>query len=787
MITRNGDFFLLSTKNTSYCFHILKTGQLEHIYYGSKITADSGAGPLAEKRIAEPGNVVLYSGDDPVLTLEDACLEYSSYGKGDMREPFIELENNDGTRTCDFIFEKAEISKGSPSFRTLPSSYDESGRTDHLAVTLKDRNFGHTLELHYFVYEDCDVITRSSRFVCGQTGVKLLRLMSNQTDFDNCGYVFTQFTGEWAREMQKNSLPVSSGKLINSSCAGTSSNRANPFVMLSRAETSEDWGPCYAFNLVYSGNHYECAEKSGFGRTRFVSGINPAGFTFILAPGEDFEAPEAIMTFSAAGFNGMSVNMHSFIRRHIVRGEWKNKERPVLLNSWEAAYFNINEAKLMKLAKAGKEAGMELFVMDDGWFGRRSDDHHSLGDWIPDPKKLPHGLDGLCRKINKLGMGFGIWVEPEMVNTDSSLYRAHPDWTLEIPGKPHSEGRKQRVLDLVNPDVQNFIIDTMSGVFSSADIAYVKWDMNRLFSDCSSQYLSPEKKGETAHRYMIGLYHCLDLLMKKFPHILFEGCASGGCRFDPGMLCYFPQIWASDDTDAVCRASIQTGYSYGYPQSVYTAHVSVCPNHQTLRVTPLETRFNVACFAVTGYECNLCDMSKEDLAAVKAQVALYKEWRSVFQFGQFYRGRTGETDEWTAVSPDTRKAAGFIMHTLAEPNLQREKYYAKGLDPDTVYSFYNRILKYNIKLFGDLINAASPVHIKQGSAVHELMAKFVKLDGETENWKISGSAVMNCGVNLTPSYAGTGYTPKMRFFEDFASRLYFMEAEEKAEKMKEKV
>ena len=352
--------------------------------------------------------------------------------------------------------------------------------------------------------------------------------------------------------------------------------------------------------------------------------------------------------------------MHTFVRECIVRGEWKKKLRPVLLNSWEASYFDIDEEKLLKLAKAGKDVGIELFVMDDGWFGKRNSDNCSLGDWKVNKDKLPNGLKGICDKINALGLDFGIWVEPEMVNVDSELYRNHPEWVMEIPGKPHSEGRNQRVLDLANPKVVDYLIETMSDVLSSANISYVKWDMNRIFSDYYSKFLPKERQGEVSHRYVLGLYKMMSELPQRFPHILFEGCAAGGNRFDLGILSYFPQIWASDNTDALYRVNAQTGYSYGYPMSTVTAHVSSCPNHQTLRSTPLKTRFNVAAFGVCGYECNLCELSDDELKEIKEQIAIYKEWRDVLQFGDFYRGKDDNIHEWTCVSSDKKKAVGML-------------------------------------------------------------------------------------------------------------------------------
>lgn len=795
MITERDGVFALETETTSYLFRIMETGHPEHLYYGRKIHfRDVEA--LREKYAFGVGNTVWYDDEHKNLTLENVCLEMSSYGKGDIREPFVEVVHADGSFTSDFLYDSFEIGEEKPEYRTLPGSYSEDGRVEHLCVRFKDADFCLVLELHYYVYPECDVIARSSRLLneSGET-VTVKRLMSLQLDFHTPDYVFTSFNGGWAREMKRTDVSLRAGKHVNASYAGTSSSRANPFVMLSGEHTTEDEGECYGLNLIYSGNHCEIGEVNTFGKTRVLTGINPQSFSWELRTGEDFEAPEAVMTFSHKGFNGMSSNMHRFVREHIVRGEWKKRVRPVLLNSWEAAYFDIDERRLLNLAKAGKEAGIELFVMDDGWFGERKDDSRALGDWTVNEKKLPGGLKGLCDKVKALGLNFGIWVEPEMVNVQSRLYETHPEWAVDIPGKKHSEGRSQRLLDLCNPRVQDFIIEEMTRVFSSADISYVKWDMNRIFSDVYSKYLAGANQGEVLHRYVCGLYRCMGELTKRFPHILFEGCCAGGNRFDLGILCFFPQIWASDNTDALCRAEIQNGYSYGYPLSTVSAHVSSCPNHQTLRTTPIETRFHVAAFGVCGYECNFCDMKKEELAAVKEQIALYKQWREVLQFGDFYRGRgfagdggrgyhsaiavgAGNVMEWTCVAPDRQRAVGMLLQKLVIPNNPYAYYRAKGLKEEACYRFYNRSLKYNMKDFGDLVNTVSPVHIRQDSLAHNLLAKFVKMDGETEDCMVYGDELMYHGVKLKQAFTATGYSNEVRFYQDFGSRLYFMEAQE---------
>ena len=778
MIRRLGNVFVLETPNTSYVMGILPTGHVEHMYYGERIKIDSEeeATALREKHIITPGNTVYYNDENKNLTLENVCLEMSSGGRGDVREPFIEVTHADGSYTSDFLYEDSEIKHGKTPFETLPGSYEENDLVDELVITLRDKNYGLALEMHYFVFLNQDIISRSAKLInTSEETITVDRMMSTQIDFASADWVLSTFHGAWAREMKRFDISVNAGKVVNESYCGCSSNRANPFIMLSKADTGEDHGVCYGFNLIYSGNHYEAVEVSAFGKTRVVCGINPRSFQFVVEPGESFEAPEAVMTYSKKGFNGMSQNMHAFVRECIVRGTWKKKVRPVLLNSWEAAYFEINESKLLKLAKAGKEAGVELFVMDDGWFGTRDDDTQSLGDWYANTKKLPNGVAGLAKKVNDLGLDFGIWVEPEMVNVNSDLYRAHPEWVMEIPGKPHSESRNQRILDFSNPEVVDYMTKQMEDVFSSGNIAYVKWDMNRIFSDYYSQALPANRQKEVAHRYMMGLYKMLESLNKSFPHILFEGCASGGNRFDLGMLCYFPQIWASDDTDAIYRVKGQTGYSYGYPMSTVSAHVSDCPNHQTLRNTPMATRFQVAAFGVLGYECNLCEMKKEDVKDIKEQIALYKQWREVLQFGTFYRQKQGNTYQWTCVSQDQTKAVGMMLQVLFDANTHYDEYVPQGLLEDAKYRFFNRELTFDIKEFGGLINQVSPIHIKQDSILHNTISKFIRMPGEKEDCIAYGKLLMEGGVKLKQGFGATGYAEDIRFWQDFASRMYFME------------
>ena len=771
--------FVLETPGLSYAFRILPTGQPEQLCCCARLPLETLAEVLAlsEPRAFAPGNSVVYDKAHPELSLEDVCLEFSAPGKGDSREPMLVLVQPDGSRSCDFVYQSHSIDEAQPPQDPLPGSYGENGGAEHLCVRYRDRNGGLTLETHYWLWADCDCLCRRNVLVnSGEGEVQLERFLSMQLDLPERELSVSGFFGAWAREMERHCIPLSAGKLVLESRAGASSSRCNPFFLVHDPAATECAGDCWGFHLLYSGSHFAAVERSPFGKTRVVSGIQPEGFRWLLAPGERFESPEAVLCHSPAGFTGLSRKLHFFVREHVVRGRWKRQTRPILLNSWEACYFDISERGLLALAKAGRDIGVELFVVDDGWFSGRSDDSRALGDWTPDRQKLPEGLAGLCRRINALGLQCGIWVEPEMVNCDSDLYRAHPDWALSIPGQHHAEGRNQRLLDLCNPAVQDHLIDTLTELFSSAPISYVKWDYNRNFSDAFSPHLVARQQGEVAHRYILGLYRVLGELTRRFPDLLFEGCASGGNRFDPGILCFFPQIWASDNTDALARARIQEGYSYGYPQSCVAAHVSACPNHQTLRSTPPDSRFAVAAFGLLGYELDLRDLSPAQRRELRAQVETYRRWREVLQFGDFYRVRSGNDHQWCCVAPDRSRAVGLFLRELARANRPNDRYFARGLDPARRYRFRNEPKAVDVRRFGSLINTSSPIHIRQNSALHGLIAKLVKLPGEREDQVLSGAQLMGPGATLRQGFAAVGHNAEVRCMPDFSARLYFLEA-----------
>lgn len=768
MIQRQGRFFSITTQHTAYCFYVTEQGFLQHLYYGQKIDTSSGWQALVPQVRHFPGNAAVLDG----TCLEDTALEVSFPGLGDLREPFAMVETVDGS-PADLRFVQAAILPEKPPLEGLPSSIG-GGQT--LEITLADRQEGLELTVRYTAFDDCDVITRQTLLTnTGPQPVQMARLMSNQVDFCSQDYILTSFNGAWAREFEPTETPCGQGTIVSGSRCGVSSSLTNPFVILRHRNADEDHGDCYGFNLLYSGDHYACASGNAYGKLRFLQGIHPENFSWRLAPGETFTAPEAMMTWGN-GLTAMSGNLHRFIRRHIVRGPWRDKPRPVLINSWESFYFRFTQRDLLSLAKQSRDLGCELFVLDDGWFGRRDNDKCSLGDWTTvNRKKLPDGLDGLADQIRGLGMQFGLWVEPEMVSADSDLYRAHPDWIL---GRPHQAvGRHQYILDLTRREVRDHIIASMTEVFTKARPAYIKWDMNRIFSDTFSASLPPQRQGEVRHRYMLGLYHILSVLTERFPDILFESCASGGNRTDPGMLCYMPQVWLSDNTDAMCRCRMQYYASFGYPQSVMGSHVSNSPNHQVLRRTPLDSRFHVAALGLLGYECDLRNLSGEEKQRVAGQIAFYKTYRDLLQYGDLYRLRDGTDGFWQVmtVAPDKGAAITLLFQQENRPNAPALRLLAKGLDGTAAYRLWVRPVQVDLRDFGGLVNMVSPVRIRQGSLAEAAAAKVAALSSEEENITASGSLLTACGAWVKQGFSGTGYDRDTRVMGDFGSRLYLLE------------
>ena len=593
--------FTLCTKNSMYQMKADDKGILLHTYYGRKTDICDYSYLIQRRDHGFSGNPDEAAGDRTYST-DTLPQEYSSFGSGDYRESALDIRYDNGTRTLGLRYEGYEIIKGKYSIPGLPAMYADENEAETLVITLRDDVQDVRVKLYYGVVKDLDVITRSvSVENHGQAPVQLERVMSLCLDQPYGDWDWMTFYGKHEMERQLSRTPIHHGVQSVGSLRGASSHQYNPFVMLADKNATETSGECYGFSLLYSGNFLAAAEKDQFDQTRLIMGIHPGNFEFLLREGEIFHAPEVMMVYSAEGFEKMSNSYHKAVREHVCRGRFKLERRPVLINNWEGTYFDFTGEKLLEMAKEAASCGVELFVMDDGWFGKRDDDNSGLGDWQVNEKKLGCTLSELAERIHGLGMKFGIWYEPECVSEDSDLYRAHPDWAFTVPGRRPNRGRNQLVLDFSREDVRNHIFDEMTKVLDKANVDYLKWDFNRSISDIYCAALPADRQGEVPHRYVLGLYEFLDRLGKRYPDMLIEGCSGGGGRFDAGMLHYTSQIWCSDDTDTIERLKIQYGTSFAYPVSAVGSHVSACPNHQTGRFVPFETRAAVAMAGTFGY------------------------------------------------------------------------------------------------------------------------------------------------------------------------------------------
>ena len=590
----------------------------------------------------------------------------------------------------DIRYKGHRIYDGKPSLDGLPSTYIEDDlEAKTLEIVMEDKLIGLEVTLIYTIYRDMDVIARSVKFKnYGKESLTLERALSASVDFRDKDFELITLYGAHTNEKNIARRPIIFGIQMVESSRGASSPQQAPFIALVRKNTDEDHGEVYSFNFVYSGNFMAQVQVDQYCNTRVNMGLNDFDFSWLLESGETFQTPEVIMTYSSKGLNEMSRTYHNLYLNRLCRGKFKNKHRPILINNWEATFFDFNADKIEDFAKEAKNLGMELFVLDDGWFGKRNDDKSSLGDWFVDRNKLPKGLDDLVKKITDLGLEFGIWFEPEMISEDSNLYKIHPDWCLRVPSRDPIVGRNQLVLDLSRREICDYVIESVSNILSNPLITYVKWDMNRHLTDLWSNKLPPKRQKETAHRYMLGLYYILENLTRKFPDVLFESCSSGGGRFDAGMLYYMPQTWTSDNTDAVCRMKIQYGTSLVYPPITMGAHLSDVPNNQVGRVTPLETRAHVAMSANFGYELDLTKISEEEKESIKEQVKLYKEIRDIVQFGDFYRILSpfeGNEAAWNMVSKNKEEFVGMYFKILSEPATSIKILKFKGLNPNYYY------------------------------------------------------------------------------------------------------
>ncbi len=683
--------FHLQTEKTSYIFSILKNEQLGQLYYGKKLRHRDSFERLFH--IEEmPNTACVYEGD-LVFSLDILKQEYPAYGTTDFREPAYQVLQQDGSRITNFVYQNHKIYQGKNKLEGLPATYvEDDAEATTLEISLYDEAIDMEIQLSYTAFEQLNAITRSARFINhGSKEVNLTRAMSASIDLPDSDFEMVQLSGAWARERHIQNRKLVSGLQSISSTRGTSSAQQNPFLALKRPSTTEHQGEVYGVSLVYSGNFLAQVEVDHYDVTRLMVGINPFDFNWLLERGESFQTPEVVMVYSADGLNDMSQTYHKIYRNRLARGTWRDRERPVLINNWEATYFDFDETKILELAKSSKELGVELFVLDDGWFGKRDADTTSLGDWFEDKRKLPSGISRLAKNIVDSGMKFGLWFEPEMVSKVSELYKAHPDWIIHVPNRKSSHGRNQLVLDFSRPEVVDYIHGLVAGVLRDAPISYVKWDMNRYMTEIGSLELPANRQREVAHRYILGVYSLYERLTSEFPDVLFESCAGGGSRFDPGMLHYAPQGWTSDDTDAVERLKIQYGTSMVYPISSMGAHVSAVPNHQVGRITSLKTRADVAYFGAFGYELDVTKMDDDDKAIVAEQIAFYKENRLLIQQGQFYRlaspfAEDGNVTSWMVVSDDQAEAVFGYYQVLAKPNPGYARAFFKGLNPEFEYA-----------------------------------------------------------------------------------------------------
>lgn len=719
--------FKLRANNTDYMMKVCEEGYLAHVYYGNKVPDEDLTYLL---RLDESPFTPATNDRDRASFMDTLPFEYPCFGLGDYRESAFKIMDANGMSTCDLRYVSHKMYEGKPKLEGLPATFatEESGCST-LEITMYDKYADIEVVLIYTAFDKLDVITRSAVITNkSEKPFKITRALSACVDFDTDKMDMITLNGSWARERAVERCRLHHGKQLVDSCRGESSHQNNPFVALCDNNADEDKGEVFGFNFVYSGNFYAQAEVTQHKKTRFLMGINPLDFEWLLEKGESFTCPEVVMVHSDEGIGKMSRTFHDLYRNNLIRGEYKDKRRPILINNWEATYFNFDTDKLIDIAKEASKLGIEMLVMDDGWFGHRDSDNSSLGDWFVYEKKLKGGLKYLVDEVNKLGMKFGIWFEPEMISLDSELYKAHPDWAIQIKGRPLTLCREQYVLDYSRKEVRDHVYGMMKKILDSANIEYIKWDMNRQLTEVGSTTLPAERQRELWHRYVLGVYDLMDRLTTDYPHILLENCSGGGARFDPGMLYYSPQIWCSDDTDAIERLKIQHGTSMCYPCSAMGAHVSDCPNHTVGRNTPFKTRGHVAMVGTFGYELDVTRIPQEDRDAIPAQIEEFNKFNKLVRTGDHYRiGNMFEDNTWDAwefVAKDKSEALFEFVQVLGRPNERSRRIKLKGLEADAYYYEENEPDK-----------------------------------------KISGAALMNAGINIAKMWNGDG------LYGDFCSKI----------------
>lgn len=675
--------FKLDTLNSSYIFEIYQENYLVHLYYGAKIP-DYNLTDFPDRRMYASFSASNPHMDDWVFSADVFPLEIGCNGCGDMRISSLQIRNADGNASTDMRYVSHKIYKGKPALIGLPALYEnEEGECETLEITTKDHVTGAEAILLYTVFEKYSAMTRS--VIVKNTSDKpftIEKVMSFNLDMNGKDFDLITLYGRHNNERNFEKRPLAHGRQGIGSRRGSSSAQQNPFMALLRHGANEDFGDAYGFNLVYSCNHLCEIEVDFNNSSRVMMGIDPSDFGWLLSPGEEFYSPEAVLVYSDEGLGGMSRTFHKLYNNNLVRGPWKKAKRPLLINNWEGTYFDFDDDKLFKIAEWAKETGIEMLVMDDGWFGKRNDDTCALGDWEVNENKLHGGIGSLVSRIKGLGLKFGIWYEPEMISPDSDLFRAHPDWHIHVPNRESSVGRHQYVIDMTRQDVRDYLFNKMSEVLANNDIDYVKWDFNRNITEAGSAILPPERQKEFFHRFILGTYELMGRLLEAYPHILLENCSGGGGRYDPGMMYFSPQIWCSDNTDALSRVDIQFGSSLCYPASVQGAHVSA--SHRS----GYETKRNVAMWGSFGYELDPAKISEEARAEIKTQIADYHKYYDLIHYGDLYRLINPWDDPykvaWEFVSEDKSEAMlTVVVKFFKEARNLFVK--LKGLDPDKFY------------------------------------------------------------------------------------------------------
>ena len=695
--------FHISTLSSSYVIRLNGEYIIEHLYYGRKLSNLIGLSDYEDTFVPAFSAI-----DDEYrqqrISTDFVLQEYAFYGSSDLRKPSFHAVYTDGSRITKMKFVSYKIYEGKPGLSGLPSTYiEDDSEADTLEILFKDELTGLELTYVYTAFSQFDAITRSVKARnTGMFNINIKEIMSCNVDFPRDDFDFIHLPGAWCRERLIERKSLISGRTHIESRRGSSSHHHSPFFALVDKTTTETQGEVYGFSFVYSGNFEAGAEVDSYGNTRAYMGINSFDFNWLLEKEEEFTTPEVVMVYSANGIGEMSRTYHKLYRTRLARGSYKDKERPVLINNWEATYMNFTEEKIIDIAKNAAKVGIEMLVLDDGWFGKRNDSTSSLGDWFSNKEKLPDGISGLAKKVNNLGLKFGLWFEPEMISPDSELYRTHPDWCLHVEGRNRSRCRNQLILDLSREEVCDYIVDSLCKNLESAPISYVKWDMNRNMSEIGSASLPPERQAEVAHRYVLGLYDILERITQKFPDVLFEGCSGGGGRFDAGMMYYFSQYWTSDDSDAVERMYIQHGTSLVMPASFMSAHVSAVPNHQVGRITSFETRGNIASCGQFGYEIDITKMTDEELLQMKLQIERYMQIRDIVHKGNMYRIMSpfdGNQCVWQFVSEDKKKVVVCCGSVNAKPEQQGKTIKLRGLNPQSKY----KVLETNQVYSGDVL------------------------------------------------------------------------------------